>query len=290
MLSQNQPNRREWLRLAGLLAAERAFAKPLGIAVGMQPYTIRAELIQDFEGSLHKVKEIGYEVIETGDPFYGKQAAETRRVLDACGLPSPSGYYDYPADDADWSKKIEAALLLKNRYMVTPVPEDWRKTLDGWHRAADRFNQLGAQCREAGITLTYHNHNFEFRMFDGKVAYDEFLRLTDPQLVQMEMDCFWTVFAGRDPVDYFHRYPGRFPLLHIKDLKKGFGPSLDRPKDENPFTEVGSGVIPYPRILQAARSGGLKHYYVEQDRCDRPPFESARISCEYLRRLQVPRA
>ena len=123
-------------------------------------------------------------------------------------------------------------------------------------------------------------------VLDGKVAYDEFLRLTDPKLVFMELDCFWTTFAGKDPVTYMEKYPGRFPLLHIKDLKPGFPPSTDSFKGK-PYAEVGKGIIDWKRIFQAAPKGGIRFYYVEQDECDRPPIESIRISHDFLNKLSV---
>jgi sugar phosphate isomerase/epimerase len=112
------------------------------------------------------------------------------------------------------------------------------------------------------------------------------LKSTDPGLVKMELDCFWMTFAGKDPVEYMHKYPGRFPLLHIKGLKAGYKPTTGH-FEGNPFTEVGNGVIDWKRIFEAAHSvGGLKHYYVEQDQWDRPSLESAAISAAYLKKLQ----
>ena len=286
----HQPDRRSFIKLAGVAAAmaagARMAAKPLGLPIGIQPYTVRNELAQDLAGTIEKLAAMGYEAIEVRDPFYGHTREELQSVLKKFGMPSPSAYYDHLADDDAWRKSIESATAFGAKYMVTPVPGDWTKSLDGWKRAATRLNELGGLCRKAGITLLYHNHNFEFKVFEGKIAYDELLRLTDPELLKMEMDCFWTTFAGKDPVEYFTRYPGRFAILHIKDLKKGIEPSTDSPKG-NPFTEVGTGVIDYRRIFKAAPTGGLKHYFMEQDRWDRPALESARLSCEYLKKLDV---
>jgi sugar phosphate isomerase/epimerase len=291
MTMQNEISRRSFLGksvAAGAAAAAvgRVSAKPLGLPIGIQPYTVRNELTQDLKGTIEKLAQMGYESIEIRGSFYGHTTEELQRVLKTFGLASPSGSYEYPQDDGTWAKSIELAKLLNVKYMITTVPKEWIQSLDGWKRAAERFNELGAACKKAGIQLAYHNHNYEFKSFDGRVAYDEFLRLTDPELVAMELDCFWAVFAGKDPIEYFKRYPKRFPLLHVKGLKAGFEPGFTSPKG-NPFTEVGSGVIDYKPIFKAAGAAGLKHYFVEQDRWDRPPLESARISCEYLRKLEV---
>lgn len=283
-------NRREFLAAAGLAAgavwSRRAVAAPLGLPIGIQPYTVRHEMEKDLTGTMKQLVDMGYGALETGDGFYGKNAAETRDLLKSFGLISPSGFYPSPKEKSDWDKSIEHAKTIGLTYMITVAPDGWTKTLDGWKRTADRFNELGAVCKRAGTVLSYHNHNFEFRKFDGVTAYDELLRLTDPELVKMEMDCFWTTMAGRNPVTYLEKHPGRFALLHIKDMKKGYEPTTESPKGQ-PFAEVGNGVIDYKPIFKAAPKGGVKQYYVEQDNWDRPPLECARISCDYLKKLTV---
>ena len=113
------------------------------------------------------------------------------------------------------------------------------------------------------------------------------LQQTDPKLVQLEMDCYWVARAGKDPVDYMKRYPGRIPILHLKDMKAGVTPTTDITQRRRRFTEVGRGTIDWKRIFQAAPEAGVKHGFVEQDKCDGPPMESAKISYEYLKNLQV---
>jgi sugar phosphate isomerase/epimerase len=281
-------NRRRFLTSSALAVAaaagRRAQANPLGMPIGIQPYTVRNEMQKDPEGTLKQLAAMGYREIEVADPFYGKEPAEIRDLMKSLGLTAPSGHYPSPKDNSDWARTIERARTTGVTYMITTAPREWTKSLDGLKRAAERFNELGAECKKSGAILTYHNHNFEYKTFDGKVAYDELLRLTDADLVKMEMDCFWTTIAGRDPVEHLEKYPGKFALLHVKGLKKGYAPTTGNPTG-NPFTEVGSGVIDYVRIFKAAPKGGVKHYFVEQDNWDRPPLESARLSCEYLKKL-----
>ncbi len=289
-------NRKEFLQsavgVAGLwMSRGRAEANPLGLPIGLQPYTVRDDLKADFLGTLKKVRAMGYQEIEVsggegyGD-FYGHKAADLRKVLDDAGLRAPSCHYGAPKDDAGWAKNIADAHTLGLQYMLSTTHSEWEKSLDGWKRTGDFFNHLGQMCRDAGLQFAYHNHNFEFRVYDGVKAYDELLRSSDKNLVKMELDCFWITFAGQSPVDYLHKHPDRFAMLHIKDLKPGFKPTTDGFKG-NPFTEVGTGTIDWKAIFEAARPAGIQHYYVEQDMWDRPSLESARMSIDYLKKLKV---
>ena len=285
-------SRKEFFRstAAGLLLARgRAKATPLGLPIGLQPYTVRNDLKADFEGTLRKIAAIGYKEIEVsggegyGD-FYGHKPPELKKILDDLGLRAPSCHFGAPKDDDGWARNIEAAHQLGLEYMLSTTRSEWQKSLDGWKRTGDWFNHLAEQCRSAGLGFAYHNHNFEYRVYDGVVGYDQLLNSSDKDLVKMEMDCFWTTFAGKDPVEYLHNHPDRFVMLHIKDLKPGYKPTTDGFKG-NPFTEVGAGVIDWKKIFAAASGASIKHYYVEQDNWDRPSLESARMSFEYLNKL-----
>lgn len=263
-----------------------AWADPLGLPVGLELYTVRNECQKDLMGTLKQVAETGYKAVEMGFPFQNKTAAELRKILGEFGLVCPSMHFP-SVEKSAWEKHIEFAREAGLEYAVSPgAPSSDIKSLDDWRRMADRYNALGGMCRKAGIQLGYHNHNWEYRKYDGVAGYDEFLRRTDPALVKMQMDCFWTTYAGQDPVEYLTRHPGRTTTLHIKDLKPGFGPSTERIQG-NPFTEVGRGVIDWKRIFQAATTGGVKFYFVEQDMWDGPPIESMKTSYEYLHQLNV---
>jgi len=210
-----------------------------------------------------------------------------RRLLSAHGLTCPSALHFASALKSDWEKRIAFAHELGIHFMGCAMLDDaYRTSLEGYRQAADLFNRCGEQCQKAGIQFFYHDHNFEFTVFDGVVAYDELLRRTDPKLVHFEMDCFWVARAGRNPLEYLLGHPGRFPLLHIKDLKPGFAPTT-APGERNAFTEVGRGIIDWKRVFAAAMKGGLRHFFVEQDVCERPPLESIRISYDYLKNLDV---
>lgn len=275
---------------AGLLAGRGAArANPLGLPIGLQPYTVRNDLKADFMGTLKKVVAMGYREIEVSgagyDNFFGHKPAELRKILADVGLRAPSCHFGSPDNDAQWARNIEDAHQMGLQYMLCGTPPSGSKSLEGWKRTAAYFNNLGKQCRAAGFQFGYHNHNFEFRVYEGIVGYDELLRSSDPDLVKMELDCFWMTFAGKDPVEYLTKYPNRFAMLHIKDLKPGYKPTTGE-FEGNPFTEVGTGIIKWKPIFEAAR-GHITHYFVEQDQWDRPSLESARMSIDYLKKLKV---
>jgi len=166
-------------------------------------------------------------------------------------------------------------------------------TLDDWKWNADMCNKVGEQIKKAGLQLAYHNHNFEWRTYDGLVAYDEFLRRTDPALVKLELDCGWAVVAGKDPAEYLTKYLERYNLLHLKDFHKGFTPrtAIRGDQDYGPLeaAELGRGAIDYARVFAAAKKAKIRAQFVEQE----PPFsemtalEAIKVSYEYVKNLQA---
>jgi len=265
-------------------------ANPYDMPIGLQLYTVRDHLEKDLEGTFTRVAAIEYQVVELGGSFnfYGKKPAELKRMRSGAGLQAISPHFTEQQLKTDPEKQLGDAKECGITYEgLASLDEEDRKSVDAIKRSAEWFNYVGKAANRAGCHFFYHGHNCDYGTLDGVVGYDELVRRTDPRLANFELDCFWCVRAGKDPVDYFTRFPARFPQLHIKDLKPGFPPttvSEDRPEA---FTEVGQGVIDWPKIFTAARRGGLRHYYVEQDECERDSFESARISYEYLHKLTV---
>ena len=236
-------------------------------------------------GTLKQVAAIGIKEVEIYD-LYGKTAAEFAKILKDDGLTAPSGHYMTRHLHGNWEKEIENAKTIGMKYMVNAIldPEE-RKTFDDWKRLAELFNKAGEQTQKAGIQYCYHNHNFEFQKYGDTTAYDYLLKALDPKLVKFEMDCFWVTHAGQDPVAYFKKYPGRFPLLHIKDMKDH--PAATQEKDDKMgmFAPVGHGTIDWKRIFAAAPTGGMKHFFIEQDWCEQPPLEAVKMSYTYLHSL-----
>jgi sugar phosphate isomerase/epimerase len=208
--------------------------------------------------------------------------------LRAAGLTAPSGYVDAAKTIEAWKKTVDLAKQYGVRYLV--VGDNPHLDAEAWKRRADLFNQCGSVARGAGIQFCYHAHFREFARVDNTCGYDIMLTGCDPKLLKMEMDVFWAVYAGVDPVSYFQRYPGRFPLLHIKDLRKGYkGSTTESPSDQgpNPFVPVGQGRIDWQRIFAHASQAGAQHIFVEQDRCDQPPLEAIKISFDYIKNLRL---
>ncbi len=244
--------------------------------IGLQLYTVRNEMEKDFEGTLARVAEIGYDEVEFAG-YFNKTPQEVKQLLKKNRLKSPSSHVSLEQMEKDLAKEIATAKILGQKYLVCPfLADNRRRTIDDYKKLAELFNKFGADCRKAGLQFAYHNHAFEFEAKDGQMPFDVLLQNTDPKLVQMELDLYWTVKAKQDPVAYFNKYPGRFALVHVKDM--------DKTPQQN-FAEVGTGSMDFKTIFQASKKGGIKHYIVEQDRTPGNPFDSIKISHDYLTRF-----
>ena len=250
--------------------------------LGVQLFTIRNQAELDLVSVLRQVREIGYSEIETYSGLYKRAAPELRRIAEDAGLHIPSGIFDYD----DFDQKFGYAKDLGVRWMVCPsVPGNLWGSLDGFRIAAKRFNEWGRRARQSGMRFAFHNHNYEFREFDGKTGYDVLVEETDPQLVFFEVDCYWIVQAGQDLLRMLQRLGKRVRLLHLKDRKPGFPASTDLDSAASHFTEVGYGSIDWRAVLTEAERLQVEHYYVEQDETPGNPIDSIRSSYQYLRTM-----
>ena len=245
--------------------------------IGLQLYTVRRELEKDFAGTLEKVASIGFLEVEFAD-YFKHAPQEIKTILAQHKISAPSTHITTAALRGNLQETIEAAQVIGHRYLVCGyLPAEERGSLDDYKKLVDLFNAAGERLKKAGIQFGYHNHDFEFLPMDGKVPYDMILAGTDPDTVKMEMDVYWVTKAGQDPFKYFSAYPGRFPLIHVKDM------------DRTPrhfFTEVGQGMIEFKKIFAAAQRAGVKHYFVEQDETPASPFASIKLSMAYLKQLE----
>jgi sugar phosphate isomerase/epimerase len=244
-------------------------------AVGLQLYTVRTLMQQDFEGTLAQVAQIGYREVEFAGTF-GRSARDVRAILDRLGLRAPSTHLSKEALEREPDRVLDDCATIGHRYVcIAWVNEAERRTVESWKGVAEAFNRIGERCRRAGLQFAYHNHDFEFGLLEGKSLYDRLLAETDPALVQLELDLYWITKGGADPFAYFAQYPGRFPLVHVKDSA---GPPDHR------MVDVGRGTIDFRRIF-AQRHAGIRHFFVEHDR-PADPLASIRTSFEYLKPLE----
>jgi sugar phosphate isomerase/epimerase len=291
--------------LGALTCVDMAFAAkdekggPLGLPIGIQLYTVRAETAKDLEGTLKKLSDIGYREVELAG-YYEKSPKELSALLKRYGLAAPSAHRGLKDVLANPDKEIDYLREMGVSYLVIPFPAvaddrfanqpaDAQKTiansttLDDWKWIAENLNKIAERAKRAGLRTGYHNHNLEFRKIDGVVAYDQLLHATDPALVTFEMDIGWVVAAGVDPLAYFKKYPNRFSMLHIKDVKKGTPTKTDVVKTDT--TEVGSGQIDWKRLFASLGDQKITHYFIEQENFDIPIFESIAKSWQYLNKL-----
>jgi sugar phosphate isomerase/epimerase len=254
------------------------------------------ELKADVEGTLQKVRAIGYLEVETAG-FGGLSAKAFRAALGNAGLKCNSAHF-FNFGSADPGPLFEEANTLGVHYTVTSAMSRFTDKPAGQVVGADDYkamagfcNDLGRKAKQAGLQLAYHNHNTEFKdLGQGKTGYDIFIENTDADLVKLELDCGWMVAAGHSPAEYFHRYPNRYRMVHIKDFVKPAKPSTSLASQDVPQgTVLGTGYIDYRPILKAAKVAGVEHFYVEQE----PPFigmtalEAATRDYAYIHALSV---
>jgi sugar phosphate isomerase/epimerase len=302
-------SRRRFLRQAGLAATGAAIASGLptrswatsaGRVPGIQLYMVNDDLTKDPAGTLAKVAAAGYKEVESAG-FASLTAAQFRKLVDDAGLHCPSAHLYFGMQET--GKLLEDANALGVQYVVSsilpphpPATSDVATiiqlmnnlTLDTFKHMAELANQIGGQAKQAGLQYAYHNHNIEFRDYGGQTGYDILLRETDPNLVKFEADCGWMVTAGVNPVDFLHRYPGRYRMIHVKDFTASTKTSTTLGLgDAQAATELGRGHIDYKPILAAAKKAGVEHYFIEQDPpiLGMTPLEAAKIDCDSLRKL-----
>ena len=244
-------------------------------AIGVQLYTLRSLLAKDFEGTLAALARIGYREVEFAG-LYDHAPADIRVILEREGLTAPAGHYPLEALRDDPNGTLDTAAELGHRYVVVAwLAEADRNSADALRRTAETFNRIGGAAAARDLRFAYHNHDFEFRPVGNELPFDVLLAETDPGLVWYEMDLFWITKGGKDPLDYFARYPARFPLVHVKDMAAG-----------GKMVDVGAGAIDWPRIFARREQAGIEHYFVEHDEPG-DPIASVTASYRYMRDLKL---
>lgn len=283
-------NRRQFLMTAGITAtgalmgadtfAQGGFDKK---RIGLQLYSLREEIPSaGLEAVLKKIAAAGYNSVEfygfnTKDAYFKNSGKEVAALLKTNNMIAPSGHYDLKLFEKDGQQTVDAALAIGNKYVVVPyLTADLRKSLDDYKVIAEKLNKIALLCKQNNIKMAYHNHDFEFTKYEGDVCgYDILLKETDKALVNFELDLYWVVTAGRNPIELFEKNPGRFKMWHVKDKDKS-NPKLQ--------TEVGSGSIDFKPIFAKAKLAGLEYFYVEQENFAIPSDESIRKSIGFIKK------
>ena len=242
--------------------------------IGLQLYTVRDMMEKDVQYTLRQVAGIGYREVEFAGLF-GKDPKTVAKWLAQDKLASPSSHVPLERLKSNIQGAVDEARTLGNSYIVCPwIDAAIRKTADDWRRIGGDLNRIGESVQRAGLRFAYHNHDFEFeKLSTGEMGYDILLKECDPKLVKMEMDLYWITKGGQDPLAYFAKWPGRFPLVHVKDMG-----------GKGDIVNVGQGRIDWPHIFSKRREAGIEHFIVERDN-PTSPLEDIKASFTYVSRL-----
>jgi len=250
--------------------------------------------MQDSKNVLTKLASFGYKELEAYGMDNEKAKAffnaDTKKLIGDLGMKMVSSHAmagriaDKSVKDGidvfapNWKKTVALGLEMGLKYITIPwTEENFRQSLDGYKQCAEVLNKLGEYANKQGLKFSYHNHDFEFKEMEGQNLYDVMLKDCDPKFVQFEMDLYWVVYAGKDPLSFFNKYPGRFPQWHVKDMNK---------EDKTKNTDVGMGGMDFAKIFQAAKIAGAKHFFVEQETGYNPDSLSSAKNCaDYLKKM-----
>jgi len=271
------------LMAAGIMAGNAEWFRA-STPIGVQLYTLRNDIGKDPKGTLAKVAQIGYKRVETfgyaNRKWFGLSASELAEELKKNGLTSPSGH-TFPGGfflkdgwEDTWKTAVEDSKAIGQEFIVVPwVEPELRSKADNFKKIADALNKAAGICKDASMKLAYHNHDFEFATVEGQRGFDILTKNTDPKAVHFEIDLYWAIKAGQDPIALFKQFPGRFAMWHVKDMDN---------TDKKFFTEVGNGTIDFKKIFEHAKESGMKYFFVEQDVCPGSPFDSIAKSYTYI--------
>jgi sugar phosphate isomerase/epimerase len=240
--------------------------------ISLQLYTVREETARDMTGTLHRISEIGYPAVEFAG-YGGLSPEELKIILDELGLSVSGAHVPFDSWETDPEAVITDLHALDCAHAILPIaPPEHRRDEAVVARLAARFNRWGELCRQAGVTFSYHNHDFEFAPLGGTTLWDILVRETDPMLVHFELDLYWVRYGGADPEPLLRDLGDRVPLVHLKDMASD---------DQRSDLPVGEGSMPWKGLLEAADTAGVQWYIAEQDN-PRDAIEDVRISLQYL--------
>lgn len=286
-------DRREFLKFTGSLALGSLLLPSCGTArtaggtgsavFGLQLYTLRDDLPKDPAGVLKQVASFGYKQIESYEGpqgmFWGMGHTGFKKYMDDLGMQIISSHCDIYKD---FERKAAEAAAIGMKYLICP----WlgpQKKLDDFKKAAEKFNLCGSICKKEGIRFAYHNHDYSFKLLEGQLPQDLLMDVTDPTLVDFEMDIYWVVTGGHDPEAWMKKYKDRFRLSHVKDRSKT--PVADNGKNS---VDLGTGSIDWKKILRTARENGMEYFIVEQEAYPNgSPLEATRVNADYMKKMKL---
>ena len=250
---------------------------------GIQLYTLRDDMPKDPVGVIRQLASFGYKQIESYEGekgiFWGMKNTEFKKLMDELGMEIVSAHCDI---NKDFERKAAEAAEIGMKYLICPYLGPQKK-MDDYKKFADTFNQRGEVCKKNGIRFAYHNHDYSFVPLEGQLPQDVMMQGTNKDTVDYEMDIYWVVTAGQDPIKWFDKYPGRFTLCHVKDRKKDASSS-----DKDASVVVGTGSIDFKTILKDASSKGMRYYIIEQEKYEgTTPLEAAKADAAYMKELKV---
>ncbi len=292
-------NRRAFLKLSGGVASGALVAAALGplsgcvqrqqglttgttlnSPFGIQLYTLRDVLPQDPEGVLRQLASFGYNQIESYEGaqgiFWGMGNTGFKQLMDELDMTMISSHINNFDHVDSFARKADAAAAIGVKYLICPYAR--QQTLDDYKALAERFNRAGELARDAGIRFAYHNHDYSFRKLDGQYPQDLLMQNTDPALVDFEMDIYWVAAANEDPAAWLRKYPNRFALTHVKDLKHN---------GQVESTVLGQGELDWARLLPVAKAAGARYFIVEQEQYDgTTPIDAARDCARFMQQVR----
>lgn len=245
---------------------------------GVQLYTFRDQMMQDAKGTLAKIAGLGIKQIESAGSakghYYGLSPKEMKDTCKSLGMTLRSGHSGL---NDKFDRTLNDAAEAGQQYLICSSMPSNGQTVDNYKKAAEAFNKAGEQSKKMNIKFGYHNHDYEFDEDNGKVLYDVLLENTDPNFVHMELDLGWVIVPGKDPIDYFTRFPGRFPLWHLKDM--------DLVKKHS--VEFGKGGLDIQKMFDNAKLSGLDYFFIEQEEYQNSPLQSMEENMTYLQKIKA---
>ena len=244
--------------------------------MGVQLYTFRKEMLADPKGTLQKIASLGIKQIESAGSekgyYYGLTPKEMKQICTDLGMTLRSGHVHI---GDKWNQTMDDAVASGQEYLICSTMPSEGQTIDNYKKTADIFNKAGQECNQRGIKFGYHNHDYEFETQNGQVLYDVLLNNTQQDAVHMELDLGWVIVAGKNPLDYFNNFPGRFPLWHLKDMNV----------KEKHSVEFGKGQLAIKEMLANKQKSGLQYIFIEQEEYASTPMESIQYNMDYLKKI-----